>query len=58
LGRIQKDYYFIPKRERYLEEIKVVFSIFDDSHLLNQIDIIETYPIDFEVTLHTSIKGI
>jgi hypothetical protein len=31
--------------------IKVVFNIFDDSHLLNQVDIIKTYPHDFEVTL-------
>ena len=32
-------------------KIKVVFNILDDSHLLNQIDIIKTYPNDFEVTL-------
>jgi hypothetical protein len=31
--------------------IKVVFNILDDSHLLNQIDIIKTYPNDLEVTL-------
>jgi hypothetical protein len=31
--------------------IKVVFNILDDSHLLNQIDVIKTYPNDFEVTL-------
>ena len=45
---------------RYLkkQKIKVLFNILDDSHLLNQIDIIETYPNDFEVTLPTSIEGI
>jgi hypothetical protein len=31
--------------------VKVVFNILDDSHLLNQVDIIKTYPHDFEVTL-------
>ena len=36
-------------------KIKVVFNILDDSHLLNQIDIIKTYPNDFEVTL-TALK--
>lgn len=32
-------------------KIKLVFNIFDDSHLLSQIDIIKTYPNDFEITL-------
>lgn len=37
-------------------EIKIVFNIFDDSHLLNQIDIIRQYPNDYEVTV-PSIKN-
>jgi len=52
----------IEEKERYLlyaegkrifekTKIKLVFNIFDDSHLLNQIDVIKTYPSDFEVTL-------
>lgn len=41
---------------KIFEEIKVVFSILDDSHLLNQIDIIKTNPNYFEVTLRTLIK--
>lgn len=32
-------------------EIKVVFNILDDSHLLTQLDAIKNYPSDFEVTL-------
>lgn len=32
-------------------KIKIVFNILDDSHLLNQVDIIKSYPNDFEVTL-------
>ncbi len=32
-------------------KIKIVFNILDDSHLLSQVDIIKTYPNDFEVTL-------
>ena len=32
-------------------KIKIVFNILDDSHLLSQIDVIKTYPNDFEVTL-------
>lgn len=31
--------------------IKLVFNIFDESHLLRQLDIIKNYPNDFEVTL-------
>jgi hypothetical protein len=31
--------------------IKLVFNIFDESHLLSQLDIIKNYPNDFEVTL-------
>lgn len=31
--------------------IKVVFNIFDQSHLLGQIDVIKKYPADTEVTL-------
>lgn len=39
--------------KKIIEEtnIKVVFNILDDSHLLNQIDVIKSYPNDFEVTL-------
>lgn len=39
--------------KKIIEEtnIKVVFNILDDSHLLNQIDLIKSYPNDFEVTL-------
>lgn len=32
-------------------KIKIVFNILDNSHLLSQVDIIKTYPNDFEVTL-------
>jgi hypothetical protein len=32
-------------------QIKVVFNILDNSHLLTQIEIIKSYPNDFEVTL-------
>lgn len=32
-------------------ELKVVFNILDDSHLLNQIDVIKQYPNDYEVTV-------
>jgi len=37
-------------------KIKIVFNILDDSHLLNHIDIIKTFPNDFEVTLPTLKK--
>ena len=37
-------------------KIKIVFNILDDSHLLNQINIIKTFPNDFEVTLPTLKK--
>ncbi len=32
-------------------ELKVVFNILDDSHLLNQVDLIKQYPNDYEVTV-------
>jgi len=31
--------------------IKLVFNIFDESHLLSQLEIIKSYPNDFEITL-------
>ena len=31
--------------------IKLVFNILDDSHLLGQVDVIKSYPNDFEITL-------
>lgn len=33
------------------KNMKLVFNIFDGSHLLSQLDIIKNYPNDFEVTL-------
>lgn len=38
--------------------IKVVFNILDGSSLLNFIDVIKSYPNDFEVTMPTLKKGI
>lgn len=45
------DLYAKTKKIFEQSRIKLVFNILDDSHLLNQIDEIKTYPNDFEVTL-------
>jgi hypothetical protein len=49
----QERFLLYAKAKKIFEEttIKIVFNILDESHLLNQIDVIKTYPNDFEVTL-------
>ena len=43
--------YIKAKNELKINTIKVVFNILDESHLLQQLEAIKSYPNDFEVTL-------
>ena len=52
LDDAERDTLYIETMKVFQEtRIKLVFNIFDESHLLSQLELIKSYPNDFEITL-------